>query len=76
MTPREFFYTVAEMRACQKAYFSRRDPATLRAACKLERIIDAEIDRVRDIVNRYDLDTSEDETADEPPAPLDLSDQE
>ena len=51
MTAKEFFYNVAEMRACQKAYFKTRDPAVLRAARKLENEIDKEIERVRDIVN-------------------------
>lgn len=52
MNAREFFYTVAEMRECQKAYFRNRDQLTLRAARKLENIIDKEIERVRAAVNR------------------------
>ena len=32
MNAREFFYSVAEMRECQKAYFRSRDQLTLRAA--------------------------------------------
>lgn len=51
MNAREFFYTVAEMRECQKAYFRSRDQLTLRAARKLENIIDKEIERVRAAVN-------------------------
>lgn len=51
MTAKEFFYTVAEMRACQKAYFKSRDPAVFRACRKLENEIDKEIERVREIVN-------------------------
>lgn len=54
MNAREFFYTVAEMRECQKAYFRSRDQLTLRAARKLENIIDKEIERVRAAVNRDD----------------------
>lgn len=54
MNAREFFYTVAEMRECQKAYFRSRDQLTLRAARKLENIIDKEIERVRTAVNRDD----------------------
>lgn len=50
MTAKEFFYTVAEMRACQKAYFKSRDPAVFRACRKLENEIDKEIERVREIV--------------------------
>lgn len=52
MTPREFFYTVAEMREAQKAYFKTKDPMVFRAARKLENIIDHEIQRVREIVNQ------------------------
>lgn len=43
---------VAEMRTCQKAYFKSRDQLTLRAARKLENLIDKEIDRVRRVVNQ------------------------
>lgn len=52
MTPREFFYLVAEMRESQKAYFETRDLHVLRAARKLENDVDREIRRVREIVNR------------------------
>lgn len=52
MTSREFFYTVAEMRSCQKAYFKSRDQLTFRAARKLENMIDKEIERVRLIINQ------------------------
>lgn len=51
MNARDFFYTVAEMRECQKAYFRSRDQLTLRAARKLENIIDKEIERVRTVIN-------------------------
>lgn len=51
MNAKEFFYTVAEMRSAQNAYFKTRDPNVLRAARKLENIIDKEIERVRSIVN-------------------------
>jgi len=51
MTAKEFFYNVAEMRACQKAYFKTRDPAVFRACRKLENEIDREIERVREIVS-------------------------
>lgn len=50
MNAREFFYTVAQMREAQKAYFKTRDPNVFRAARKLENIIDREIDRVRSIL--------------------------
>lgn len=50
MNAREFFYTVCEMRSAQKSYFKSRDQQVLRAARKLENIVDAEIDRVRGIM--------------------------
>lgn len=49
MNAKEFFYTVAQMRAAQKHFFMTRDPLALRAARKLENVIDAEIERVRSI---------------------------
>lgn len=52
MNAREFFYMVAEMRECQKAYFKSRDQLTLRAARKLENTIDKEILRVRSLVTQ------------------------
>lgn len=51
MNAKEFFYTVAEMRSAQKAYFKTKDRQVFLAARKLENIVDAEIERVRDIVN-------------------------
>ena len=51
MNAREFFYTVAEMRSAQKAYFKTKDRQVFLAARKLENIIDAEIERVRSIVS-------------------------
>lgn len=56
MNAREFFYTVAQMREAQKAYFKTRDPNVFRAARKLENIVDKEIDRVRAIVASQDSD--------------------
>lgn len=50
MTPREFFYLVASMRDAQRRYFRDRDQAVLRAARKLEGLVDHEIDRVTQIV--------------------------
>lgn len=50
MNAREFFYTVCEMRSAQKSYFKTRDQQILRAARKLENIVDAEIERVRGIM--------------------------
>lgn len=52
MTPREFFYLVAEMREAQKSYFETRDRKVFRTARALENDVDREIRRVKDIVNR------------------------
>jgi len=49
MTAREFFYRVSEMRQAQRTYFSTRDQRDLRLCKVLERDIDAEIERVKDI---------------------------
>lgn len=51
MDAREFFYMVSQMRAAQKAYFKTRSPNVFRAARKYENLIDAEIERVRNILN-------------------------
>lgn len=67
MTSREFFYMVAEMRACQKAYFRSRDQLTLRAARKLENMIDKEIERVRLIVSHQDDQVTQEPAAPAPP---------
>lgn len=50
MNSREFFYLVANMREAQKAYFKNRQQNVLRAAKKLEQEVDAEIARVRQII--------------------------
>lgn len=57
MNAREFFYLVAQMRSAQKEYFRGRDPLALRAARKYENMIDAEIERVRQIVSEKDQST-------------------
>lgn len=51
MNAREFFYLVAQMRSAQKEYFRGRDQIALRAARKYENLVDAEIERVRQIVS-------------------------
>ena len=57
MTPREFFDKVAAMRAAQKGFFStvKGDPAHGKyyaESKKLEAEIDAEIQRVNNIINQ------------------------
>lgn len=54
MSPREFFYLVAEMREAQKSYFETRDRVVFRAARALENDVDREIRRVREIMNKKD----------------------
>ena len=58
MTPREFFYLVAEMRDTQRRYFQNRDKATFKAARALENEVDREIRRVKKIVGEESLSTS------------------
>ena len=50
MNAKEFFYTTAQLREAQKAYLKTHDPNVFRVVRKLENIIDAEIKRVRQIV--------------------------
>ena len=51
MNAREFFYLVANMRSAQKKYFETKDRAVFRAARKLENEVDAEINRVKALVD-------------------------
>lgn len=50
MTNREFFYLVAQMREAQRDYFRERSQQLLRRCRALERDVDAEIWRVKEIV--------------------------
>lgn len=52
MTPREFFYLVAEMRRAQRNYFKTREQRTLVASKILEKQVDEEIIRVEEIERR------------------------
>ena len=49
MNSKEFYDKVVKMRAAQKAYFKTRSTASLNESKKLEREIDAEIERVTKI---------------------------
>lgn len=51
MNAREFFYLVANMRSAQKRYLKTKDRAVFRAARKLENEVDAEINRVKALVD-------------------------
>lgn len=50
MNAREFYEKVRELRRWQKAYFTTRTKQALEESKSLERIIDAEIDRVQKIM--------------------------
>lgn len=54
MNAREFFYAVAHMRATQREYFATRTQKALRACKACEREIDAEIARVKSILEETD----------------------
>ena len=47
MKPKEFFDTVAQMRAAQKKFFKSHSSFDLQESKRLEKIIDAEIERVQ-----------------------------
>lgn len=54
MNAREFFYLVANMRSAQKRYLETKDRTVFRAARKLENEVDAEINRVKAIMENQD----------------------
>lgn len=56
MTAKEFFYLVASMRDAQKRYFQTRDQVVLRAARKMENLVDEEIRRVDEITRERSQD--------------------
>lgn len=51
MTPRDFFELVAKMRQAQKAYFKTRTASNIQRSKELEKMVDKEIERVREIQN-------------------------
>lgn len=61
MTPKEFFYLVAQMRATQREYFAKRDQVTLRACKVLERQVDDEIHRVKEVLDYGETSDAEDD---------------
>ena len=50
MTPREFYEKVKELRKVQKEYFKTRNPSALSISRHLEDEIDAEIERVEQVL--------------------------
>ena len=55
MTAREFFYLTANVRRCQKEYFQTRDQRTLVHCKLLEKELDEEIERVKEIERQREL---------------------
>lgn len=55
MNAREFFYLVSNMRSAQINYFATRNQEYLRACKRLEGEVDAEIKRVKDIINEQEI---------------------
>lgn len=55
MSAREFFYLVASMRDAQRRYFESRDRAVFRAARKLENLVDEEIERTYQVLQRREV---------------------
>lgn len=51
MNPRQFFDLVADMRSSQKEYFRTRSSQSLQKSKELEKKVDAEIERVNNIIN-------------------------
>lgn len=50
MNAREFFYLVVQMRTAQKEYFSDRNQQNLKRSIVLEREVDEEIRRVKELI--------------------------
>lgn len=55
MTAREFFFLVSNMRAAQKTYIKSHSGIDLKVACAIEREVDAEIQRVKEILDAQAL---------------------
>lgn len=51
MTAKEFFDLVSDMRSKQREYFRTRSTSVLNESKALERLVDAEIRRVNEIMN-------------------------
>lgn len=57
MNHREFFYLTAAVRRAQKEYFKSRDQIELRKCKVLEKQLDEEIERVRNLTETTENDT-------------------
>ena len=58
MNAKEFFYLVANMRNAQKRYLETKERAVFRACRKLENEVDAEIVRVKLIIEDTNQDNA------------------
>ena len=58
MNAKEFFYLVSNMRSAQKRYLETKDRAVFRACRKLENEVDAEIVRVKLIIEDTNQDNA------------------
>lgn len=50
MNAKSFFELVSDMRAAQKEFFKTKSPSALSESKQLERAVDAEIQRVNEII--------------------------
>lgn len=55
MNAKEFFDLVSKMRSAQRDFFKTRAPGSLQESKRLERLVDAEIERVRKIKSEPQL---------------------
>jgi len=51
MNAKDFFTLVADMRQQQRDYFRTRNPRTLAESKRLEKLVDAEINRVHESIS-------------------------
>lgn len=55
MNAKEFFDLVSKMRQSQRDFFNTHAPGSLQESKRLERLVDAEIERVRKITSEPQL---------------------
>lgn len=58
MKPREFYELTKAVRAAQKKYFATRSRESLEESKKLERQLDAEIQRVENVLSQINKETA------------------
>lgn len=52
MNAKEFYNTVVKMRKAQRDYFRTRSQRTLNESKQLEKLVDAEIERVEEVLKK------------------------